>query len=106
MRLIGTLKKQVEATGSKEEAKEVIAQAGMELNDEELNQISGGTGGNWGWDSVSTLNGLPEVEKELKEARKKLDPNNPANLPYYCPNCQIPMERGGTCGLCGFHDPG
>ncbi len=42
MKLIGNLKKQVEETTSKEEAKEVIEKAGMELTDEELNQVAGG----------------------------------------------------------------
>ncbi len=42
MKLIGNLKKQVEETTSKEEAKEVIEKAGMELTDEELDKVSGG----------------------------------------------------------------
>ena len=44
MKLIGNLKKQVEETKSKEEAKEVIEKAGMELTDEELDQVAGGGG--------------------------------------------------------------
>ena len=42
MKLIGNLKKQVDETTSKEEAKEVIEKAGMELTDEELDQVAGG----------------------------------------------------------------
>ncbi|MBR4328946.1 MAG: bacteriocin [Candidatus Riflebacteria bacterium] len=42
MKLIGNLKKQVEETKNKEEAKEVIEKAGMELTDEELDQVTGG----------------------------------------------------------------
>ena len=42
MKLIGKLKKQVDATTDKAQAKELIAKAGMELNDEELDQVSGG----------------------------------------------------------------
>ncbi len=42
MKLTGELKKKVENTKSKEEAKELIEQAGMELTDEELNQVAGG----------------------------------------------------------------
>ena len=42
MKLVGNLKKQVEETTSKEEAKEVIEKAGMELTDEELDNVSGG----------------------------------------------------------------
>jgi len=42
MKLVGNLKKQVEQTESKEEAKKVIEQAGMELTDDELDQVAGG----------------------------------------------------------------
>ncbi len=42
MKLIGNLKKQVEETKNKEEAKEVIEKAGMELTDEELDLVTGG----------------------------------------------------------------
>ena len=42
MKLTGELKKNVDKAESKEEAKELIAQAGMELTDEELNQVAGG----------------------------------------------------------------
>ena len=49
MKLIGNLKKQVEETKNKEEAKEVIEKAGMKLTDEELDQVTGG----WGKINVS-----------------------------------------------------
>ena len=42
MKLVGNLKKQVEETKNKEEAKEVIEKAGMKLTDEELDQVTGG----------------------------------------------------------------
>ena len=42
MKLVGELKKQVEETKNKEEAKEILEKAGMELNDEELEQVVGG----------------------------------------------------------------
>lgn len=42
MKLVGELKKQVEETNSKEEAKEVIEKAGMQLTDEELDNVTGG----------------------------------------------------------------
>ena len=44
MKLIGDLKKQVEKTNTKEEAKEVIEKAGMQLTDDELDCITGGEG--------------------------------------------------------------
>ena len=42
MKLVGELKKQVEETKNKEEAKELIENAGMELTDEELDCVTGG----------------------------------------------------------------
>lgn len=42
MKLVGELKKQVEETTTKEEAKEVIEKAGMELTDDELDNVTGG----------------------------------------------------------------
>lgn len=42
MKLVGNLKKQVEETNSKEEAKELIENAGMLLTDEELDNVTGG----------------------------------------------------------------
>ena len=42
MQLTGELKEKVEKTESKEEAKGLIAEAGMELTDEEIDQVSGG----------------------------------------------------------------
>ena len=44
MRLIGKLKEEVEKAETKEEKKELIEEAGMELDDEELEQVSGGLG--------------------------------------------------------------
>ena len=42
MKLVGTLKEKVEKTESLEEAKKAIADAGMELTDEEMDAVSGG----------------------------------------------------------------
>ena len=42
MKLVGELKKQVEETKNKEEAKEVIENAGMQLTDDELDNVIGG----------------------------------------------------------------
>ena len=42
MKLTGKLKKQVENTHNKEEAKDLIEQAGMLLSDDELNLVCGG----------------------------------------------------------------
>ena len=45
MKLTGNLKKQVEKAETREAARETIAQAGMLLNDDELDQVAGGGGG-------------------------------------------------------------
>ncbi len=42
MKLTGELKKQVEKTTNREEAKETIARAGMLLEDDELESVAGG----------------------------------------------------------------
>ena len=42
MELTGKLKEQVEKAETKEEKKRLIKDAGMELNDEELEQVLGG----------------------------------------------------------------
>ena len=42
MKLVGDLKKQVEETKNKEEAKELIEKAGMQLTDDKLDNITGG----------------------------------------------------------------
>ena len=42
MKLVGTLKEKVEKTENLEEAKKAIADAGMELTDEEMDAVSGG----------------------------------------------------------------
>ena len=43
MKLIGDLKKKVDEANTKEEAKELIANAGMELTEEEMDAVSGGS---------------------------------------------------------------
>ncbi|MCQ2081791.1 MAG: Nif11-like leader peptide family natural product precursor [Lachnospiraceae bacterium] len=42
MKLTGKLKDKVESVESKEEKKAIIAEAGMELTDEELDGVAGG----------------------------------------------------------------
>ncbi len=42
MKLTGNLKNEVEQAESRAEAKETILKAGMELTDEELDQVAGG----------------------------------------------------------------
>ena len=42
MKLIGELKDKVEKAENQEEAKKIIEKAGMELTDEEMDQVAGG----------------------------------------------------------------
>ena len=42
MRLVGDLKDKVEKAENQEEAKKIIKEAGMELTDEEMDQVAGG----------------------------------------------------------------
>ncbi len=46
MKLTGKLKENVAKAENKKQAKELIAKAGMELTDEEMDQVSGGAIGN------------------------------------------------------------
>ena len=71
MKLIGELKRQVESTATKEEAKNVIENAGMELTDDELDNVVGGSDPIIE-DPITRLN----KEKEAKEVLKELIRNN------------------------------
>ena len=42
MKLVGDLKDRVEKAANQEEAKKIIEEAGMELTEEELDQVAGG----------------------------------------------------------------
>ena len=75
MQLIGDLKKQVEKANSKEEAKEIIADAGMMLTDDELNMVTGG----------KRDEGIVGICPECRELAR-----------------QIPLPNGlRQCGACG-----
>ena len=47
MKLTGDLKNQVEKAESKDEKKKLIEEAGMELTDDELGKVAGGTESEW-----------------------------------------------------------
>lgn len=42
MKLVGELKNKVERTENLEDAKKIIEEAGMQLSDEEMDQVAGG----------------------------------------------------------------
>jgi bacteriocin-like protein len=83
MKLVGELKKQVEETKNKEEAKEIIEKAGMELTDEELDNV---TGGFFPYlDSHRTIN----IHENICNCDNpvKGDCDVGSNNIYYCKNC-------------------
>ncbi len=43
MKLVGELKNKVEKTENLDEAKKIIEEAGMQLSDEEMNNVAGGS---------------------------------------------------------------
>ena len=53
MKLVGELKDKVEKAENQEEAKKIIKEAGMELTDEELDQVAGGVIGRLSYDDDS-----------------------------------------------------
>ncbi len=116
MKLIGELKKRVEAASSKEEARAAIAEAGMELTPDELDLISGGetfvgtdgftyynyhNGTGWhidlGPNSGRSIFGLPQIDGEppgYSESRNVVHVN--------CPICGEPVLSGiESCPYCG-----
>ena len=74
MKLIGNLRKQVEETNTKEEAKEVIKEAGMLLTDDELDLVAGGGKGECGEFAYC-------------------DCGQYGPMGEICPNCQGPYEH-------------
>ena len=47
MKLVGELKEKVEKAANQEEAKDIIKDAGMDLTDEEMDQVAGGRTPMW-----------------------------------------------------------
>ena len=84
MKLTGDLKKKVEQTQTKEEAKEAIKKAGMLLKDDELEQVSGGeeyffpNKGSWVW--------------RYECCGNTWESNDAFN--NRCPTCGVPVTNG------------
>ena len=85
MKLIGELKKQVESTNTKEEAKDVIENAGMELTDDELDQVTAGDSTPLTKDAITQLKEEEEC-KRLEEQMNNNDNNIMAPLLFGVPN--------------------
>ncbi len=62
MKLTGKLKEKVSKAETKEQAKELIANAGMELTDEEMDNVAGGRrrrDGDWGFKATRHADDTP-----------------------------------------------
>ena len=97
MKLTGNLKKQVEQTDSKEEARKVIEQAGMELTDNELDQAAGGWRGGYGGDPID-----PEemcrspISHDGRHKWRRLTRVDGAMGPEECEYCHKQRQRGSA----------
>lgn len=68
MKLTGLLKDKFEEAQTKEEKKAIIAEAGIELTDEELDSIAGGTEEqNWYWNGNERRPITPKPVRRSKE---------------------------------------
>ena len=78
MKLTGNLKKQVEATATKDEAREAIRRAGMVLDDAELDTVMGG---------IDSTAGQPGGQNEEKRC-SKCGQTSALLINGLCPECQ------------------
>ena len=83
MKLTGNLKKQVEKVGSKEEKRSLIENAGMLLDDDELEQVSGGHGHEG---DPGKRNGIFDCPPGTIEVKNEQYPNE-GHHHKHCPNC-------------------
>ena len=65
MKLIGNLKDKVDKAKDKEKAKKIIADAGMELTDDELEMVAGGSDIGNGYIFNESIEGWEEVSPGL-----------------------------------------
>ena len=75
MKLIGKLTENVEKAENEEQAKELIAEAGMELTDEELDQIVGGSSA-WPHTLLHTLLSLSLLLSSHSQERRRSPRNH------------------------------
>ena len=59
MKLVGTLKDKVDAAQSPDEKRKLIAEAGMELTDDELDAVSGGSSDSQEQSSHESYSAIP-----------------------------------------------
>ena len=83
MKLTGNLKKQVEKAETKDEKKSLIENAGMLLNDDELELVSGGRSGKLElcWFPSGTIEVLNEQYQKVSKYQKR------------CPSCYVGRNR-------------
>ena len=110
MKLIGNLKKRVEKTTSREEAREVIRRAGMLLTDEEMDHVSGGLGEPFvpgaqqgpGPSPASQTGGFPAPAPSVSSESFSMACWKSETMEHVF----VPNERGGeVCKYCGAVKP-
>ncbi len=105
MKLVGKLKENVEKAENKDQAKELIAEAGMELTDEEMETIAGGmlrmgkAKNDWDPDYMQAVRNVRQLhaqminaalETEANELKKQIQRGFYKGYSYF----DIAVERG------------
>ena len=85
MRLIGKLEENVEKADNKNQAKELIAKAGMALTDDEMQKVSGG---DMKRPQSVTLENLDNYRVQCPACGEFSDQDNTV-----CPFCKTPLEK-------------
>ena len=80
MKLVGKLKEKVSKAETKEQAKELIANAGMELTDDEMDKVSGG-GSMLRFNQISSPlwdgdKRIAELERRMKQELESIEDQN------------------------------
>ena len=80
MKLTGKLKETVSKAETKEQAKELIANAGMELTDDEMDKVSGG-GSMTKFNQISSPlwdgdKRIAELERQMKQELESIEDQN------------------------------
>ena len=103
MILVGKLKENVAKAENKEQAKELIANAGMELTDEEMDKVSGGATNSSGMELPYTVGIGQGVELTCPTCGDKMYWFTNEPLPT-CSNCRSTCENLGDWGLRDYDD--
>ena len=98
MKLVGKLKESVAKAENKEQAKETIKQAGMELTDEEMDKVSGGDTNSSGMELPYTVGVGQLLELTCPTCGEKMSWFSSDPLPT-CPNFRSTCADPSYWGL-------